>query len=227
MGNIVAGSASKNGMTVDSYALLNAAVPAICYDAGVQRRWPTFTGIYSSVTFHRDYNVPSPTPSAPNSGTPVDDANAVVHDLSYVNQLSALNGRVVNFYLESDFATSISWNTNNMTFRPNTFALPLDGSSGYKYIATLSDPNWRLRLKSFSGSERRVTDAHEVMSYDCKVPTFTLGADGSTGGSIVKPIDMGAYGFGREHSAQWQWHFQQTVQFYHDLLVEFGLTPTL
>lgn len=228
MGNVVTGSAFKYGMAVDSYALLNAAVPAIAYQETARRQWPTFAGIYSGVILHRDYNVPSPIPHAPDSGTPVDDAFASVRDLSYVNQLGAMNAtNVINFYLESDFATSISWNANNMVSRPDAFALPADGSSGYKYISTLSDPDWRLRLKSFFGSERRVTDAHEVMSYACKVPTFTSGADGNTRGSILRTVDMGAYGFDREHSAQWQRRFQQTTQFYHDLLVEFGLTPIL
>ncbi len=32
MGNIVAGSALRDGLQVDNYALLNAAVPAACYD---------------------------------------------------------------------------------------------------------------------------------------------------------------------------------------------------
>lgn len=34
MGNIVAGSALLSGMSIDNYALLQAAVPAGCYDAG-------------------------------------------------------------------------------------------------------------------------------------------------------------------------------------------------
>lgn len=72
-----------------------------------------------------------------------------------------------------------------------------------------------------------MSESHEVMAYACQVPTFTAGADGGTGGSIRKSIDMDAYGFDREHSAQWQWRFQQTAQFYRDLLAEFGLTPTL
>ena len=127
MGNVVSGSAFQHGMIVDSYALLNAAVPAICYQANVQRRWPSFSGIYAAITAHRDYNVPSPNPNAPHSGTPVDDPDANIRGISYLNQLSALNARVINFYLESDFATSISWNANNMALRPTAFALPLDG----------------------------------------------------------------------------------------------------
>jgi len=228
MGNIVAGSAFKYGMVTDSYALLNAAVPALCYEETALRRWPTFTGIYGWLTSQAGYSIPSQSPNAPDSRTPVDDADFSIRERSYIRQLETMNANVVNFYLEADFATSISWNANNVIMRPHT----VFDSRQYGYIFDHADPGERIRLYDLPGlftslTHRHPSDPHEVMAYDCKVPTFTVNATGATRGSIIKAIDMNAYGFNREHSAQWQWRFQQTAQFYQRLLSEFGLTPTL
>lgn len=227
MGNIVAGSAFKYGMTADSYALLNAAVPALCYEETALRRWPTFTGIYGWLTSRAGYSIPSQSPNAPDSRTPVDDASPAIQALSYVRQLDAISAAadVVNFYLEADFATSISWNANNVIMRPHTVTL----GRRYGYGWGDTDPGERLTLRDFPDQmiHRHPSDPHEVMAYDCKVPTFTVNATGGTMGSILRTVDMSTYGFNREHSAQWQWRFQQTAQFYQRLLTEFGLTPTL
>jgi hypothetical protein len=229
MGNIVVGSAFKYGMAADSYALLNAAVPALCYEESAQRRWPAFTGIYAWLTGLAGYSVPSQSPNAPDSKTPVDDVSSSIRALSYIRQLDGISADVVNFYLETDFATSISWNANNVIMRPHKSSRAL-----YHYDWNAS-PDRHLTLNEITTIEgiptpiwrRNLSDPHEVMAYDCNVPTFTVNATGGTRGSIDTGIDMTAYGFGRNHSAQWQLRFHQTAQFYHQLLIEFGLTPTL
>lgn len=219
MGNIVAGSAFQRGMLVDQYIMLNAAVPAIAYDADAPRNPPVLDGPFSIVSNLGTYGNPLTTP------TPNDDPDSSIRNKAYVNQFSniGISARIVNFYLEADFATLSSWNANNVAFRPHNWS-SVDGylSSPIYSYQVASQPSERLEVSHFSWPNlhrRSVQDMHEVMSYDCKSPTQTVNAEGGINlGPIDARINMATYGFGSDHSAEWAKNIQDTALFYKEFL---------
>ena len=118
MGNIVAGSALLKGMNVANYAMLNAAVPAACYDAS--------GGVPQIET-----------------NTPDLDDDSATAALAYKGKLVEVATRPVNFYLPNDSALQ-AWLINNGNYKPQVyFARPdsdtiLFGDHAYKYWSTES-----------------------------------------------------------------------------------------
>jgi hypothetical protein len=211
MGNIVAGSAFKRGMAAPNYALLNAAVPAICYDNNpdlIQTSW--------------GYT------------TPNDDSDLATKALAYAGQLGTLNTNAVNFYLSADSALA-KWEENNDTPGPaGRFLGPIElwiGSkpqrynvftTGYGYDRTAPSGK-RLYITFFTAFGRYMIDPHEAMAYAVQSPTKTVGAESRTAGAIGDSDDLNGYGFNDEHSAAFNRSVQQTMPFYEHLMVKLGI----
>lgn len=219
MGNIVVGSAFRQGLQVDQYMMLNAAVPAIAYDAGAPRNPQVLAGLTSVVSNLSSYADPLTTP------TPNDDPDASIRAKSYVDKLQGIGDstRVINFYLAADSATLSAWNANNVAFRPHNMSSVDNYASGPIYLYNRTKvPNERLELTKYSGFSlfrRSIQNEHEVMAYDCKTPTQTVNAEGAgTNGPIDAKINMATYGFASEHSAEWAWNMQKTHMFYAEFL---------
>lgn len=202
MGGIVCGSALQKGMNVDNYALLNAAVPAACYDDS-----PTLDQGW-------DYT------------TPHYDSDEDTRNLSYRYKLNSINGTLINFYLSGDDALE-AWEVNNYTSGPFSLGTRPQrynaGATGYYYNPNASTGQ-RLGINYPALVGRFITSPHEAMSYVAQSPTKAVGADGRTAGSIDDKVDMAMYGFGGMHSAQFRFALQQTVSFYNELLTKFDIT---
>jgi len=207
MGNIVCGSALEQGANVAKYALLNAAVPAICYDTSggvVQASW--------------------------NYETPNDDPDSATVALSYQGRLANVSGGLINFYLPNDSALA-AWEINNdsptggrfplLGLRPHQWTDGNISNAGYRYQRTAS-PSQKLRVVLTSG-ERILASADEAMGFAVQSSSLTVGADGRTRGSIQDWVDMTAYSFDTVHSAQFLFPIQQTRNFYSALLLKFGV----
>jgi hypothetical protein len=217
MGNIVAGSAFQAGMDADNYFMLNAAVPAIAYEAQAPRNPPVMEGAFGLATSLPSYADPLTSP------TPNDDTETMIRAKAYVDQLAAINSRVVNFYLAADSATLSSWNANNVALRPHRL---LVNAQGYEYQPANSQQTKLLLFAGIPLNTRAVLDTHEVMAYDCKSPTQTVNAEGAgTNGRIVGKVDMAAFNFAEEHSAQWQWSLYQTHMFYTEITNQLRTAP--
>jgi hypothetical protein len=203
MGNIVAGSALQKGMVIQNYALLNAAVPAMCYD--------TSTSLYQSGALWK-------------STTPDGDTDAGTRALGYGGKLASVPGNLINFYLPQDLATTTLWESNNFSFKPQTLgAIPVPPfTTGYYYdpAATLGQ---RIGINYVSAVGRFVNTPHESMAYAVHSRTKTLGAEDRANGSIDSKVNMDGYGFGTEHSAQFNFRVQLCQFFYYDLLNKFDL----
>lgn len=214
MGNIVVGSALREGMLVDNYALFNAAVPAMCYD-----------GNEALYEFPRE--------------TPDGDADPITNALGFKEKITAVNVRrsVINFYLEDDSALTglieipglgqmFGWEDNNKNFKPETFDL---GESGYLYDQSrLAGTKVQLTFAKLGlvKFDRHLRSFHESAAYATASRTKTVGADARTDGLINDKVDMGAeYGFGDTHSAEWLWRIQKTERFYYDLMLKLELNP--
>lgn len=205
MGGIVSASALIKGMRIVNYALLNAAVPAACYD--------------DSTTLYQGWGYI----------TPHYDGDQGTRDLSYRYKLNADGGNFVNFYLPADDALR-AWEFNNDTpgnagrflatgYKPQGYNL---GSTGY-YYDPAAQVGERLGINFQTVVGRFVNTAHEAMSYVAQSPTKTVGADGRTAGSIDRSVDMTNFGFGDVHSAEFNFTAQKTKPFFNRLLEEFGL----
>src|SRR6185503_6944760 len=123
MGGIVMMEALKCDLSlgrtnVDNYVLMQAAVPADCYDSNSPIHFPF---IYAE-----DVNV-----STPNTY------------FKYPGTISgALHGRMGNFYNTNDFALAtgtlpalggVSWQDNQLSYKPDTgFGYTTDGTNGFK-----------------------------------------------------------------------------------------------
>ncbi len=199
MGNIVTGSALKNGMSVANYIMLNAAVPAMCYD--------------TSLSLHQ---------SSWNYITPNTDTNAGTRALAAVGQLGTLNTNVINFFLTNDSATSDLWNINNNLFRPQRYNL---GLTGYAYNPT-EPAGKKLYITFMTAFGRYLIDPHEVIPYACQSLTRTSGADGRTSGSVDSSVDMDAFGFGSNHGAEWDLNYHDTKAFYLELMRQLSIPTT-
>jgi esterase/lipase superfamily enzyme len=209
MGNVVVSSALREGMQVENYALLNAAIPAMCYD-----------GREALYEFDRE--------------TPDGDADLVTKALGFKEKMSQTNGaRLINFYLSNDSALTgkinvpivgdvFGWEDNNAHYKPESFNL---GTTGYDY-----DPDrtagTKVYLTFLTEFGRHLRSSHESAAYATASRTKTVGADGRTAGVINDKVDMDVqYGFGETHSAEWQWRIQKTHRFYHDLMDKLDLNP--
>jgi pimeloyl-ACP methyl ester carboxylesterase len=201
MGNIVAGSALQKGMSMANYALLNAAVPAACYD--------------DSSTLDQGWGYT----------TPHYDPDAGTQNLSYRYKLNSVSGNLINFYLPDDDALE-KWELNNYTSGPFSLGAKPQryngGTTGY-YYDPAATAGQRLGITYQTVVGRFVTTPHEAMSYVAQSPTKTVGADGRTAGSIGPKVDMTGYSFGDVHSAEWNFTLQDTTSFYNRLLDEFGI----
>ena len=210
LGNVVVGSALEKGMTVDNYALLNAAIPARCY------------------------NQAAPTPLFSVHADMSDDSTAAVRTLSYRGdaaslgraRLEAVGGKISNFYLPNDSALSLlggGWALFQTTLKPD----PLE-SYEYENIIGFHEVQW----DPVGPVNRVITDPHEAMamvnaSWSKAVGSISVPA-GAGGTGIDTNIDMNDPGmlFGGEHEAVFKWRCAKTWEFYSKLWDEFNLPGT-
>lgn len=208
MGNVVVGSALHRGLTVDNYVLLQAALPAGCYD--------TSSGINS-------YQPLLDAESQTNGGfyhTTPDFANP---DSGYRGYLTNVTGNLVNFFNTNDFALatgnlgayipflwwiSANWEANEENFKPDEFN---DYLTYYAYFTNAPAGQEGQFLNSTAIVQHYVTDPHEMMSFVARPRSKAFGARGGIAGT--SEVDLHAnFGFDRnrdEHSAEFNWNVQR------------------
>lgn len=224
MGNIVMGEAIRQGVSVDNYALMQAATSAKCYDgnnanldfAPIMENEPLF-----------------PTPDEDDIGGYKNTFNQAV--------------RRVNFYNEFDWALSTGpldmWEGNQKTYKPDNLSL----RGGGKYRFTTGDGKcWAdtLFLGTIPISYREVTDDCEKKAFVGKSRSRAVGASGATrapyamvGGSITTNVNLrdAAFGFTaekqfgqtrEEHSGQFTKLLCNAIPFYDALMqIAFNIQP--
>jgi len=213
MGNVVTGSALKRGLLVDKYILMQAAIPAGCYN--------------DSVNNFQDFLV-----AEQNRHATPDDAV----DRGYRLFLASVVGNVgkfVSFYNSNDFALQTgtlftislgsfkwpfetSWVANQIDFKPNAFHNA--SFDYYDYFA--SYPAGQRSVFFFNGTDiRSVTDPHETMAFIARARSKAAGAVGPNG-QVVSSSSINLetdYGFTRDaddHSGQFVRRIQQISAFY-------------
>lgn len=202
MGNVVSGSALRAGMEITSYAMCNAAMAAMAYDANPMLKLDSetgqvLTGIFNVFdAYHK---------------TPDDHHDAEIrtnYGLENKFNLTSMPP-VFNFGLPNDQALG-KWSANNLYFKPNMHYLYEEDSVLHPYPLVY-------QLTPIS-PYRSVTSQAEAMGYVTKATTRTAGADLRTRGcvGVNNTIGMSSW-FGETHSAQWRWNYSSTCLFWEKL----------
>jgi|GEM_PF-2658242 len=194
MGNVISGAALRAGMNVTKYAMCNAAMASMAYD-----------GVHND-ELDNDFETidTDPTPLA-----------AAIWGLS--NRFNP-TGRttIVNFALPMDDALGL-WSFNNKWFKPYNFLV-----WGYGYDRWNPYPNEKLWYGNLGGISfvRYLTTDAEAYGYCVQARTRTAGAKLGVG-NMSSTVDMSTFGFGDEHSAEWNRSYQNSYGFWKRLMEEF------
>lgn len=221
MGNIVCGSALKDGLSVRRYALLNAAVPAGCYDDSETIRE---TKPKTHSTFLGDFTCWNGEPS------PDDDPDPSTRSLAYRGQLTGVSATLINFYLANDEATSEAWEVNNLITKPRGMLAP--GSAMAETRPFDYDPNeapgqklQKLRSKSapadqgwYWQTDYYITEPFESMPFACRSWSKAAGARPGIQGSINDEVNLQELNIDRKHSAEFNYPIQKLNDFYTALI---------
>ncbi len=199
MGNVVMAEALKlqlaaGQQNVNNYVLMQAAVPASCYD--------------TSFTNYAPFLVEEASQPTPN------------FYLGYPGAISgAISGQMVDFYNTNDYAlatgtfnflgvsVAINWEANQENFKPNA-------SLGYRVDSTGTN---------FANGFVNISDSRGIMAFCARPRSKAVGAQPGVGGVIhATGVDLTSnfnfLGGSDEHSAQWNWDIQLVNGFYKKLL---------
>jgi hypothetical protein len=200
LGNIVTGSALKRGMTVDKYILMEAAIPAGCYNDSVNN----YVRFLSKDTT-------SPTP----------DTAAEMGYRLHLQSVTGNVGKFVSFFNIDDYAlatgtTSIlpgwpfqtNWEKNQLDYKPDVLSSGhySFGANAISYFVTSENPS------------RVVTDVHESLSFVARPRSKAAGAElhnATVFGSVLNLETACNFGAGvDDHSGQFTRRIQDLGPFY-------------
>lgn len=223
-GNVLASEALRSGLSVDSYVLMQAAVPAACY-GGSPPSFPEFASAEATI---RTFDALAA------------DVRLGKGWTGYFEDIPARANVVANFFNAKDAVlqtgvlpstTSTSWRGNNRMFKPDSWRGNCGSESDAAYLQAYSfrstEPGTGAYF--FGGDrcdsttfERRVTDDHEILSQAVRSLTKAAGAERATGHSVWRSFDLeAACGFTdayRDHSGQFNLDIQNVGPFYAELL---------
>ncbi len=209
MGNIVVGSALAQGLNVDKYVLLQAAVPASCYDDRVELKEPET----------RKHDIPwLPDPTMWDEWTPDDDYDPE----AYRGKLLHIGGDPTSFYQPEDVATSYAWEINNdLTKPPGVMSLRhaylKDRSPGKRCLYIIND-----RQEGFYMEFE--LHGFEALTKACRSWSKAVGSQGQTRGAIKDWVNNDElFGFDDEHSAEFNRRIQRVSSFYSILAEKFSI----
>ena len=225
MGNIVVGSAMVAGMTANNYALMQAAVPAACYDEREALRQTQIATHIVELSFWGN-QLPVGTVAVWDEESPDDDPDPTTRNLAYRAMLKDIgrNCNPINFYLPADNATSYAWEINNDVTKP-----PGEMSANFRYRR--ENPNGE-KLYKYGANHNEIVDyylndRYEAVSFACRTWGKAVGAEERTEGAIPSanrvnlggadfqlPTESPGAGFGDEHSGQFNFNIQQLKPFY-------------
>jgi hypothetical protein len=218
MGNVVMMEslkelAASSQAPIDNYVLMQAALPAHCYDTTVTNNYD-LTNLEATI----------PTP------------NAYLNYGNGVTNALRSDGKMINFYNPLDYALA-KWLENQsfylppdgtngpITMKPNTFL----GYSTTGTSNTLSTNIWNTSILSiayggyYNGPTRAVTNIFEVMPFVARPHSLALGAQPGVRGQVSGEINLNSQlGFGAgsgDHSGEFNRNIQDSavLPFYLDL----------
>jgi len=234
MGNIVTSEALRLGLAVNNYALMQAAVPAACYDADEARIRRTSQETHTAgPLIYQMWDSP----------TPDEDDDASTQALAYRGTFQGIgtNANLISFYLSEDYATSFAWEINNDQTKPPMWNGEQGNASlcfNYEYNPQ-GNPGQKLWMFAVSAlyPTYYITNKHEAMAYACRTWGKAAGAWGATAGAISTNAsvnlgdqdfqlpDQTKTGFGEDHSGQFNANIQSLKPFYDELINKLQIGP--
>ena len=214
MGNIVTGSALRRGMVVNTYILMQAAIPSGCYNDSVNNYPPFISAEQQHIT--------------PDGG--IDNGYRL-----FLNPFISNAAKCVCFFNVNDYALATgatfpvgntNWEQNQIDYKPNHFSnLTLDY---YEFFPNA--PTGDRSIFFFNGVDtRKVTDPHETMAFVARPRSKAAGAEPHSsfvfqglGSAISLQALCGFDTDESDHSGQFNRRIQQVTQFYQQLVVELG-----
>jgi hypothetical protein len=206
MGNIVTGGALKRGLNLDRYLLMEAAVPAGCYDDSVNN----YERFLAAEANHQ---------------TP-DTASEMGYRL-FLAPARANVAKFVSFFNIDDFALATgvtrlvgwpfdtNWEKNQVDYKPDNF-----GSGTYLYLGNGASYFHSASDESF----RRITDLHESMAFVARPRSRAAGAElhnATVFGSVLNLQTSCNFGLEvADHSGQFTRPIQQLRPFYQRMVSE-------
>ena len=216
MGNVVSSEAIRRGAPVVNYLMMEAAVPASCYDKNA-------AAVATLVTA----DTQKPTPDW--------DINPGRNEATKGSRgyLSTLGATVINFFNPDDFALATgqvtevcgiplrkdaNWEKNQEDYKPDYHPLN-DWIYSHATHTSIGQPiplAQRAKLILFNNQSRYVTDTWEMKAFVSRSRTKAVGA-GASGGLVSENINLKTqFGFGTarsDHSGQ----FTRRIQLVDDL----------
>lgn len=233
LGNVVVGSALADGLSLDNYLMMQAAIPSGCFNTSdavngfahpgsESSAFDAVPGIFAlKTTFGQQENTdPSPDYTNP--------------DLGYRGYIQNPDVLVItNFCNPSDFALTTgsfmffgtNWITWQLSYKPRQRTLSGSGEINFEYAYfSTAAAGERLKLTRFTDSnhdtvdaERFVGDVHESMAQIARTRSLPAGADRQVGGPVSVTVNLDTeHGFTdsrSDHSGQ----FRRPIQTVYDL----------
>ena len=198
MGNVISGAAFRWGMNVKYYALCNPAMSVMAYD--------------TDPSFHEALMALKPTPDT--------DSDSLFRATYGLNDKFASIGsaKSINFCLPQDESMP-TWFKNTLLFKPQP-SIDLSELYWYNPLAT-----WTNKMNYGNPPSRSVSSLSEAMGFVVASKTKSAGEKLATAGVIDERVDMGTYGFGDMHSAQWRLSLKRTRSFWRELVFQLDLEP--
>jgi hypothetical protein len=154
-----------------------------------------------------------------NYQTPDTDSDQATRStFGLANKLNPSGTKLINFGLPADYALE-QWSANNEFFKPEARL-----TANY-YYRPLNSPGRKLTYEGFV-TVRVVTSVAEAIGYVTQSRSAAEGTKQSLSGSINAVVNMGSggFGFGTEHSAEWEFNMQRTYPFWREILHQFDLS---
>jgi pimeloyl-ACP methyl ester carboxylesterase len=210
LGNACAGNALGQGLTVDSYVMLEAAMSLACYfPPPSASSGDALVSSYLPALVAADANTPTPN---------------LISDQGYRGFLSSIHQNIANYWVnyhndqdfwlatgETSFGLDVHWVRWNEAYKPfNPW-----GPRNYEYDANLQEGQ-RCQLDLLGYNQHRpVVDICEALAFVARSRTRAVGAEPASGNPLppggYATRNLQEYGFGTprfDHSGQYQRNIQ-------------------
>jgi hypothetical protein len=220
MGNVVTASALRRGMTINTYMLMEAAIPSGCYND-------------SANNYVRFINAEETNPT-PDTGAQLGYrlfAETVIQNVT----------KLVSFFNVNDYALATgttpflgwpfetNWEKNQIDYKPNRFNQ--QNSLWGDYLFSAGKPiglqvsvNWNPDITGTYLSSRPVTDIHESMSFAARPRSRAMGTELHSASLFNNAVNLETlcnFGAGQQdHSGQFNRSIQQVTNFYQRVFQE-------
>jgi hypothetical protein len=229
MGNVVVGSAIREGMHVGGYVMQHAAMSSQAYDPdnGNLQYW----SLIQSDTPDTETNETDPAWVNRRMGLNGKFGTCLVKDglfdsivLRNAFETPAGDIRPINYFLKTDNALEW-WITNQELNRPSSI-----NTSGFYYYNINNGKGIHLGYlrnvaDDFLRDGRAVIDLPEAMGFVTRSRTVPVGATERVGGSVRKNVDLSGsdFKFNKRHSAEWDFRIQTSCKYWGVLFKDLRL----